>query len=635
VYKEKKYMDMKDDVVEELKVISSIFDNGNVEESQNGLDILIKEYPLRVEPLIVGAQLASESKNWERALKLITKCLKLNSDDLDIVKFSINIFTQTDRFDEVIKYSTKIIKSGCSEVDILIYLCTAFRKTNQHSKAILILKGLERRNQLCDNGNYEMACCVQVLDQGIDLAFKYCMEAIKLNPIHTLANMKMADLLMIGGEPDSALLCHTRLLKSPRLFIDGGYIATLNNFLMIQNYSTKYTRDEIFDNHSAFSSKIGESYIEPVYHTIEKKTRVILGFVSGDFALHPVYHFLIPLLSFIDKSRFKIILFFNDLEEKRDDATNRLESLVDELHFTLHMNDETLKELINSRSVSILFDLSGHSANNRLTAFAQRLAPVQISWLGYPNTSGLKNMDYRIVDSVTDPVGASEFLSTEKLIRIDACFICYNVRPDISDYNFEPRTHSPHINLCCYNNPAKISDTVIKTWASIIDQIDNSRLVLKTRFCIESETRTFIFNKYKSLGIDPSRIVLYNTTKSYLHHMDSFNDMDIALDPFPYNGTTSTCEALFMGIPVVTLEGDRHVSRVSNSLLNCIGHGDLVASNIQEYIQKTVELTENENQLYKLKFQIRSDMLNSPLMDGKTFASKFQDTILNLIPDCH
>ncbi|MBT7851740.1 MAG: hypothetical protein HN675_00335 [Opitutae bacterium] len=626
---------MNNDLIELLKKAGSIFDDGNVVQSEEAIDILIKDNPLRVEPLIVGAQLASESKNLKRALKLISKCLKLNSEDLEILKFSISIFSQTDRFDEVIQYSTKILKLGCTEVDILLKLCTAYRKTGQHSKAVIILKELERRNQLGDSGNYEMACCIQVLTQGIELACKYCLEAIRLNPTHTLANMKMADLLMIGGEPDSALKYHSRLLKSPNLFHDGGYIATLNNYLMVQNYSKEYSRDEIFVNHSNFSSILNEVYIKPDHKTIKKQRKITLGFVSADFQLHPVYHFLLPLFNYIDKSRFEIILFYNTPEGERDIATDTLESLVDELHFILHMSDESLKKFINSKNVSILFDLSGHTARNRLEAFAQRLAPVQINWLGYPNTTGLKNMDYRIVDSVTDPVCSSEFLSTEKLIRIDNCFVCYNVRSEHSDYNFAPRKHSPYINLCCYNNPAKITDIVIKTWASIIEQVDNSRLVLKTRYCIESETRSYIFDKYKSLGVDPSRIVLSNTTKSYLRHMDSFNDMDIALDPFPYNGTTSTCEALFMGIPVVALEGDRHVSRVSQSLLECIGHGDLVTSTIDEYIQKTVDLTADKSRLYDLKCQIRSDMLKSPLMDGKTFASKFQETILNLIPDSY
>jgi predicted O-linked N-acetylglucosamine transferase (SPINDLY family) len=621
------------DIVQELKDINLEFDSGSYDSATQRIDSIITEYPDNIEPLIVGAQLASEIGEIERAKNLMTRCIALKSDDEEIWAFLIVILARSNQPKEVIDQCTKAIDLGFISNKILMPLCTAYRKSGKHNKALLILNKLENINNLNADGHYEMACCMQEANQGIDVAIKYCLKAIQIEQDHTNANMKFADLLMVAGQPDSALACHRRLLKSPKIHYDGSYLYTVSNILFTQNYSSKFSREEIYDEHNIFSENIGEVHIPSDKTNLSKSDIIHIGFVSADFNLHPVYHFLLPLLKHIDKSRFTISLFYNSINQFRDSATDILEKTVNNLHFIINKNDIELRDFIKSRNVDVLFDLSGHTASNRLGTFALRAAPLQIAWLGYPNTTGLKNMDYRVVDSVTDPFPEADALSTEKLIRLEGCFLCYNIRSSISDYNFSPNMNKPNIHFCCYNNPVKLTDDTISIWATILDQVSGSKLVLKSRFCMESETRAFIFDKYSNLGINKSQIILLNTTPCYKTHLESFNDIDIALDPFPYNGTTSTCEALFMGIPVITLEGDRHASRVSMSLLSSIGHLDLVAQETKEYISIAVSLSSDPQKLYDLKCQIRADMIKSSLMDGKKYASKFQNAIYSLIPD--
>ena len=230
-----------------------------------------------------------------------------------------------------------------------------------------------------------------------------------------------------------------------------------------------------------------------------------------------------------------------------------------------HLNDEQLAALIEQDRIDILVDLTGHTANHRLLTFARKPAPIQVTWLGYPNTTGMAMMDYRLSDAWADPPGAADERCTESIVRLSGGFLCYRPFHDSPMVGELPSTHAGHITFGCFNNSSKITPEVIELWSDILKEQPEARLLLKSRQLASLSLQTRYREQFAHHGIDPQRIDMLSRTKSTNDHLALYNGVDIALDPFPYNGTTTTCEALWMGVPVVVLEGDRHAGRVGET----------------------------------------------------------------------
>ena len=269
-------------------------------------------------------------------------------------------------------------------------------------------------------------------------------------------------------------------------------------------------------------------------------------------------------------------------------------------------------------------DLAGHTGRNRLTVFARRPAPVQINWLGYPNTTGLPVMDYRLTDAVADPAPDSDRWYSEKLIRLPNGFLCFlppDNAPDIEplwDFNDRPVTFGS------FNNLAKINKKVITLWSQILQAVPDAILVLKSRPLADDSTRERYLRLFAKRGIASERIKLLPATRSLGEHLGMYNQIAIGLDPMPYNGTTTTCEALYMGVPVVTLLGDRHSARVGASILTRLGLTDLITHFEESYIRKAVELAENWELLSNMRATIRTILLSSDLCNANQFAAQME-----------
>ena len=287
--------------------------------------------------------------------------------------------------------------------------------------------------------------------------------------------------------------------------------------------------------------------------------------------------------------------------------------------------------MVITNNIDVLIDLAGHTGYNSLPVFALRAAPVQLSWLGYPNTTGLKNMDFRIVDNISDPEPSADNLATEKLIRINPSFLCYSPYGDPSSYKFEPKSLDDPITFACFNNLSKISNHTIDAWTEIFKSLKSAKLLIKCRFAQEKDTKQYIIEKFLKRGMPESSLKVILVLKEYGDHLEFHNNVDIALDPFPYNGTTTSCESLMMGVPVITRVGDRHASRVGMSILSCINHQEFIAQDTNEYISKAISFASDKDRLKTIKHAVRNDMLQSPLMDGPKFAQKFQDAIYSMI----
>ena len=348
--------------------------------------------------------------------------------------------------------------------------------------------------------------------------------------------------------------------------------------------------------------------------------RLRIGYVSGDFRTHSVAYFFEPLLQHHNANVVETFCYYN--HKIVDDVTNRLMALAEHWRPIVDMSHANVVDLIIADKIDILVDLSGHTAHNSLLVFAQKPAPILVTWLGSPNTTGLSAIDYRFTDVITDPIGETEQFNSETLFRLPNGFHCYGGN-ETARVNAElPHQNRGHITFGSFNNMSKLTPEVIKVWSKILNAVPQSQLLLKTS--LVTHNLSHYVQLFKQEGISEDRIEYQGHLPSNHEHLELYGAIDIGLDPFPYNGVTTTCEALWMGVPVITLAGDRHAGRVGASILTNVGLTDFIAQDIDGYIQLAVEMAANPTYLQEIRRGLRKRMLGSPLCDGSSFANDIE-----------
>ena len=364
-----------------------------------------------------------------------------------------------------------------------------------------------------------------------------------------------------------------------------------------------------------------------------------VAIISPDLRRHAIVSFLAPLLENYDKSReagWHLTAY--STSRKSDDVTQRLRTLVDAWRDVPNPHPRYLANLIRADRIDVAIELSGHTEGNSAAAMHLRPAPVQITYLGYPNTTGLDTIDIRLVDSITDPPGPADALAVEKLIRIDPCFLCYQpivTVPPVDRLCGQPvpaTSGAPKpVSFGSFNLPSKISPRTLTLWSRVLEAIPNSTLILKHALLKEPWMRDNLAARLVAAGIPEPRIAVLPPTPSYADHLAAYSHIDIALDTFPYHGTTTTCEPLWMAAPVIPLTADRHASRVGPSLLSAIGLPDLAAADEADYLRIATELANSPARLAAWRTpgptSLRDIMANSALCNASAFTSRFQAAI--------
>jgi predicted O-linked N-acetylglucosamine transferase (SPINDLY family) len=355
----------------------------------------------------------------------------------------------------------------------------------------------------------------------------------------------------------------------------------------------------------------------PHANSLDPNRRLRVGYVSPDFRRHSVAYFLEPLLAAHDKSGFEIFCYAHD-HKPDDDVTARLRGYADHWRSVAAMPDHDLAQLIRADGIDILIDLAGHIEHNRLLAFARKPAPVQASYLGYPDTTGLRAIDFRLTDALADPPGDADDRYAEHLIRLPGCAWCY--RPDEHAPPADRIDDDAPVTFGCFNVARKINAAVIQTWAAILRAAPASRLVIKDGQGTPSPAIPRLRREFDRHGIAAERVELLSYVPDVAAHLGLYHRVDVALDTFPYSGTTTTCEALWMGVPVVTRVGDAHLSRVGGSLLAAVGLPELVTRSAEEYIDAAVHLAREGKRTSEQRHALREQMRRSPLVEGEAFA---------------
>jgi predicted O-linked N-acetylglucosamine transferase (SPINDLY family) len=449
-----------------------------------------------------------------------------------------------------------------------------------------------------------------------DAATSY-RRAIELRPTYAEAFGNLGIVLMAQGKLDQAVAAYSTAID-----IKPDFAEVYSNLLFSLNYREQETQSELFALHRRWNDRFGRLPNSFFQNECDPARRLRIGYVSPDFREHSVAYYFEPLLSAHNRQTVEIFCYADVL--RPDAVTARLQSLAEHWRPAAGLSDDELTNCIEADRIDILVDLAGHTAHNRLQIFARKPAPIQVTWLGYPNTTGLQSIDYRFVDKVTDPPGQADEWSSEKLLRLEGCFLCYGAPADAPKLVAPPCLDSGPVTFGSFNNPAKISLAVCDTWAKLLTCLPDARLLLKGKPFADPATRDLFTSRMAERGVEPERLELVAWVAGRAAHLELYNRIDIALDPFPYNGTTTTCEALWMGVPAVTLCGNRHAGRVGASLLHQIGQTECVANSTEGYVEIAIALAADRPRLRELRSSLRVQMFASPLCDGTTFARKIE-----------
>jgi protein O-GlcNAc transferase len=348
-----------------------------------------------------------------------------------------------------------------------------------------------------------------------------------------------------------------------------------------------------------------------------RKLRV--GYVSADFKRHSLAYFIEPLLANHDRDRFEVYCYSNT--RKTDEVTDQLRNHVSQWRDITAVSDEAAAGLIGQDGIDILVDLSGHTAGSRLLVFARKPAPVQLTFLGYPNTTGLATMDYRISDGYMDPPGIADAFYTEQLLRMPHSLWCYRPPAPTPDVNPLPALQLGATTFGSLHSFTKLNRTVIDLWARILARAPDSQLLLAG--APAGETGTRLRERFAAHGVDAARVHLIGKV-NFDDYLKLYHRIDIALDAFPYTGGTTTCESLWMGVPVVTLAGTYAVARAGVSLLTSAGLTELIADSPERYVEIAVDLAHDTHRLVGLRGSLRERMQRSPLMDETAYTRAFE-----------
>ena len=360
-------------------------------------------------------------------------------------------------------------------------------------------------------------------------------------------------------------------------------------------------------------------------NTLKPFKKIRIGYLSADLRVHPVGYFLSPVISkTVAGHCFNVCFNLARPKDEHDPVTENFKSLADGWEEVYDRPDSYIEQSFLTNGIDIAFDMMCHSANNRLRLYARRLAPVQISWIGFPVTTGVAAMDYVITDKDVDPPGSEKYY-TEKLLYMPGCFLCPTVKSGI-EVAPPAFTRNGYITFACFHNPQKITDKILRMWRGILERLENSRLKIMGHLPDKEEGREMLNERFRKSGLPMERVSI-SPACEMRDYFAAYNGVDIMLDTYPFSGATTTFDALSMGRPIITLVGERHVSRVSYSLLKHVGLEDFAAFSEDEYIDKAVTLAGDRERLRKTGAELPRLVEDSPLTNQQAFRKNFEKII--------
>lgn len=555
---------------------------------------------------------------------------------------------QTGHLDEARALYESILSKNPRHAEAIQFLGLVHHQKGDNDRAaVLIAQAVEwePRNAAF---HYNLGVVLQKLKRDADAEECY-RKSIAMDAANVSAWVNLGNLLTDAGRPGEGCDCHRNALRlqpglsehhlrmgrSLRILGDienalsqyGNAVALAPSdhaaqsaLLFCGQYETGITLAELSRRHRAWASTLPAPDPQPKKKKADKKKEFRVGFLSPDLGNHPVGIFIAPLLERLKRSEEIVTICIND-REVVDEYVLRNRTSANEWIEVAGSTNEALFETLREAKLDVLVELTGHTDNNRLPVLARRPVPIQMTWAGYVGTTGLDAIDYLITDAFHNPDGSEDFCS-ETLIRFPNGYICYEPPAYAPDAGPLPMSEAGHVTFGCFNNPSKINATTIALWSEIMRALPDSRLILKYKGMDDPVSVQRIHGRFAVFGINPGRVEILGQS-THIDHLNELKRVDIALDPTPYAGGLTTCEAIWMGVPVITLPGETFASRHSLSHLSNAGFPEWVAESREDYVRKAVDLASNAPRLAKLRKGMREQVKASPLCDLDGYANDF------------
>ena len=587
--------------------------------------------------LSTAAEFAIHCKAYDAAIKFCKKAIQLEPKVTKHLNLLGLALLQTGRTDEARKmWLQSIALNEKNEVDARVYLGQLAHRENKHDEAIDLLRLAIKIDPKRISSKINLGFVLLklgVIAEACDLADALIdkhPESADAYVLKGFAQVQNASVTEASVALEKAISIHQQQNKDvSQALLPSVYSDSLFSCL----YNDQLSATQIKTLHSQRCQQMMR-HIQPRVLTVaadidNRPLRV--AYFSPDLNSHPVAFFLEPILANHNPKNCEIFCY--SLSSNDDDMTAKLKKLSPHWRECAYLSDDEIIKTMDQDKVDIVIDLVGHTAKNRLSVLAKRAAAIQAIYLGYPSTTGLKQMDYIIADEHLVPAEFENQYS-EKVMRLKGMsFLCYQAQPNTPDVEQPPCIKNGYITFGSFNNLPKISTSTISLWSKVLKNVANSRLVLKALSFIDEPTKNLFWKRFQAHGIEKHRIDLLPPTRPLNKFMEDYRLMDIALDSVPYNGGTTTCDALWMGVPVLTLSGEHFCSRMSQSILKVANMPEWVCHNESEFIQKARDFTHDKHTLAQLRSSQRQKISSSSLCDAQRFVIELERTYQNMVND--
>ena len=608
---------------EKIKDIIQNYNLGNFLEAESLAKSLLtrnaKDYQLCN---IYGLILLKLNKT-EGAVSYFQKSINIKSDFFEAHFNLLQSFYDLKKYDEAILQSKKCLKINSKSIKTFLLLGNLYDKLNQEKKSEKYFSEILKIDSKDSNAYYSLGNLYKKKANYEKAIYNYKL-AIKFNENYFASYNNLGTLYQEIGKFDLAILNFKSVIK-----INPNFSGAYQNYLFCLNFSKYFDLNLYFELVQKFKQSLSKIDLDkiskfPKIKKTDKKIRV--GFVSGDYGNHPVSHYLLNTINHISEKKFELIAYSNS--NRMDEITLELKKRFNFWRKINHLSDTEVINLVSKDSVDILFDLSGHTAKNRLSIFVNKVAPVQVTWCGYNASTGLKEIDYIIVDPYVVPLTEQKYF-TEKIFQLPNTFQCISINDDIK-IDHSSYQNKKDITFGSFNNLSKINDNVIDVWSEILKKVQNSKLFLKAKQLDNLAIVENIKMKFQKNGINAEKIITEGQSKTREEMLKKYNKIDIALDPFPYPGVTTSLEANWMGVPLLTKKGNNFYSRIGTSINKNLNMENWIANNEKDYILKAISKASDLEKLFQIKKELRNKFIKSPLSNVKLFAKNFENC-LNLM----
>jgi len=570
--------------------------------------------PENAEALSLLGVIAGQVGQFDKAIELQQKAIALSPDNAGYHYHLGNHLRALGHLDRAIACYQRALAVNPRLVEAHANLGVAWHDKGQFDTAIACYESALAINPTLPEAHNNLGNALKGKGQ-LDAAIACCQRAIQLNPTLVEAHANLGKRWIDMGRLDPAIACFRRALA-----INPGFVPAHDDLLLALHFDTDSDPRRLFVESRLWNDQHARPLklcVASCANSRDPDRPLRIGYVSADFVQHPCALFMFPLFRHHDRRQFDLFCYAQVAQD--DDYTREFRQLIPQWRSTFGRSDADVAAMIRQDGIDILVDLKLHTADNRLLVFAYKPAPIQVTWLGYPGTTGMDAINYRLTDPYLDPPGLDDEFYSERSIRLPDTFWCYDPHSDEPPARQSPGAGT--VTFGCLNNFCKVNDAVLALWASVLSANPTARMILLVP---EGMARQSVVDRLGRCDIRADRIefVPRQNRSAYLR---TYDRIDIVLDTFPYNGHTTNFDALWMGVPVVTLAGRTAVGRAGISQLTNLGLPELIARAPEHYVQIATELAADRPRLAELRSTLRQRMRASPLMDAARFARSVEN----------